>query len=557
MNTIDVIIFGAATLFCLMQFLGIYRILKTARTSTQMPSIKSLLTALFVVIAGLLALIIKYSLESKNVFPMLTVVGVGILEMILIRHFVDLRISEESREHRLRAQEKELKERMLARPENISRQIQAFTNTRRKIFEFTGAAIRNNESLDDLMQTVATLLMTEISADGCIIAPFDSFNDVLAVKAYVGEFPPLYTLPSDLPKTFEGMKTHFSATEFKLDDSLFGRIAKEGKPVLMTYADDELSGISNGSESFLQIGTVMIFPLVHGSSVLGVVAFSRKREKQTFSAQEFDTASVLISNTANALDLFFELEEDRESLAIANETEIATKIQKLLLPKRLKKINSLKSSVYFAQAQGVCSDYYDIVQVQSKRLFFVLLDVAGKSIQAGIAMVMVRSILYLVANTRQSITTIIEWLNRGITGKVDLDNYASLSIVEYNPGQNKLHYISAGRQSILIWRAKSKKIEEHRQNHDPIGVDAHSKFKAETFAFEKNDLLILYSDGVIEALNKRGRPFGLNALKDIIRENNSLSAQDLTKVIEENVETFIGNTIRHDDHTVLVVKHTG
>lgn len=552
------IIFAASGVFFLfVQMLGMYWLVKTIRNSVRMSSVKMLLVFLFVAFFVVVAVGIRGAFLGEDYVVMFSLIGAGVVEVFFIRRFVRMRRSEYIAEERAQAEAKQVKDELIARPEDMSRQLRAFSEARRHILEYTSGAIRREEQIETMLLPIAKLMKTHVDADGCAVVPFDDFDNVLVVKAFEGDFPPPYRLPDDLPRTLESVRTHFKTAEFRLEDSVFGQVARSGKPVVFDESAEELRSISNGSEDFLKFGSVMIFPLVHAGRVLGVVGFSRNFGRVSFSAREFDAAAVLTDNVTNAMNLFFELEEERESYTIENETDIASKIQQTLIPKRLKKVGRLTPAVYFAQAQGVCSDYYDIIQVQASRVFFVLLDVAGKSIQAGIAMVMVRSILYLVANTRQSLTSIFEWLNRGITGKINLDNYASLSVVEYNPGSNQLNYISAGRQNILVWRAKTRKIQVYRQEHDPIGVDSHSKFVAETIGFEKNDILVLYTDGVVEALNKRGQPFGLNTLKQLVAQHSGLSAQDITRNIEQQLAAFMATSAKHDDHTVLVVKYTG
>ena len=162
------------------------------------------------------------------------------------------------------------------------------------------------------------------------------------------------------------------------------------------------------------------------------------------------------------------MQDETELNTIENETDIASRIQKILLPKKLIDTTDLNFSVLFNQARGVCSDYYDIIQSQRDRLFCIIADVAGKSIHACIVMVMIRSLLYLITNTAQNTQNILDILNKGITGKISIDHYASISLLTYIPAEKSIEYVNAGTQSLLLWKALTKKLIRLEQKSDPI-----------------------------------------------------------------------------------------
>ena len=301
-------------------------------------------------------------------------------------------------------------------------------------------------------------------------------------------------------------------------------------------------------------GSLLTLPMVYRDTVAGLISLSRSTDHAPFTESDVQIGEILTSYATAALRLIYDLHEETELNTIENETDIASRIQKILLPKKLVDTADLSFSVLFNQARGVCSDYYDIIQNQKDRLFCITADVAGKSIHACIVMVMIRSLLYLITNTAQNTQNILDILNKGITGKISIDHYASVSLLAYIPVEKSIEYVNAGTQSLLLWKASTKKLVRLEQKSDPIGVDSKSVYTCKKIQVETGDIAVLFTDGVVETLNERGEPFGLKALAEILAANASLPAKAITEKINQQIKTFIGKTSPHDDQTVMIIK---
>ena len=263
---------------------------------------------------------------------------------------------------------------------------------------------------------------------------------------------------------------------------------------------------------------------------------------------------ILTGYATAALKLIYDLQEETELTTIENESDIASRIQKILLPKKLIDTSNLNFSVLFNQARGVCSDYYDVIQNQKDRLFCITADVAGKGVHACIVMVMIRSLLYLITNTAQNTQSILDILNKGVTGKISIDHYASVSLLTYFPKEKSMEYVNAGTQSLLLWKASSKKLVRLEQKTDPIGVDNKSMYTCKKIQVEQGDIAVLFTDGIIETLNERGEPFGIKALAELLAANASLPAKAITDKINKQIKLFMGKASPHDDQTVMIIK---
>jgi len=415
-------------------------------------------------------------------------------------------------------------------------------------------AIRKSTDTAGILDFINKIMIERLFADGGVILTIGEFEDVLGVKAYSGNYPPPYKLPDDVPHKQDRVATNFKYAEFPLSNSFFGEAVHSAKPILIENARDDARIVINGDEPFLLPGSLLTLPMVYHDTVAGIISLSRSADREPFTASDMEIGEILTSYATAALKLVYDLQEETELNTIENETDIASRIQKILLPKKIIDTAELNFSVLFNQAKGVCSDYYDIIRNQKDRLFCVIADVAGKSIHSCIVMVMIRSLLYLITNTPQQTQTILDILNKGITGKISIDHYASLSLLAYIPSEKSIEYVNAGTQSLLLWKNKTKKLVRLEQKSDPIGVDSKSAYTCKKMHVEKGDIAVLFTDGIIETLNERGEPFGLKALAGLLAASAKSPAKEITTIINKQIKTFMGKTSPHDDQTVMVIK---
>lgn len=407
-----------------------------------------------------------------------------------------------------------------------------------------------SELLPFMFKTVLELFQ----ADGAVFFSADAFDDNLACKAYVGQFPPPYKLPDDVPHREDIVRTNFKYFECNVGETVFGKVAEDARPYyISSYTDDGIV-YQNGEEDFLKIGSIIVLPLFTNNSVSGLFAISRNANKDGFREDEFRNITNLSGYISSILSLVIIQRDYDEASILNNTTNMAQELRQIILPKKLKTIPSLDVDVYFKKHHDVCSDYYDIIQFHKDRIFAVVADVAGKGIQSSIVMIMIRAILHLITNTNEKIDLIIDWLNKGITEKIGIDHFATISLLCYYPETSTLEFIAAGSQSMILYKAKEDEVEVFHHKTDPIGVDLKSKYKSLTFKLSKGDIVALYTDGISNMLDKDGACFDVNSLAKLIAEKSLGDASSIVCECCNLVEEFTSGTSLHDDQTLLVLK---
>ncbi|PIE97566.1 MAG: hypothetical protein CR988_07530 [Treponema sp.] len=507
---------------------------------------------------ALLTALIVVTLDFFMDMPVLIPAGL-LLGTVLIFAFT-LISKKQHKVERKTAEDKEIKteketEARLEKPKAEVRKMKQLLPLGQLLLHNSVLAIQKDEdSVRVVSEVVAETVQKELNADGAVMLSLDAFDDVLKVTGYTGYFPPPYTLPEDVPMKKERIITNFKYAEFPLKGNIFGNALSTGKTWIINEPETNSSVVTNSEDELLQHGPMVFAPIIFDEKLTGIIGVARAKGKEKYTGFDIEILDILCSYAGTVLNLAETLKETREAVNINNTKNITEQIQKMLLPKKLKKMGNLDIGVYFTQTRGVCSDYYDAIQNQKDRIFLTVADIASKSVESCIIMSMIRALLYLITNTRQTTDAIIDWLNKGITGKIGIDHFADITFLSYYPEKGYAEFITAGNHSMLILRKKTKKVDIYENKTDPLGVDSSSVYKSTKIEINKGDIVAMYTDGIIEALNTDGKQYGLKNLARVLVKNIDKEPKDIAKAVKDNINSFMGKNPAHDDQTILILK---
>lgn len=407
------------------------------------------------------------------------------------------------------------------------------------------------EFLDNMAKTIGSVT----KSDGAIILLVDDFEDVITVKSFNGDFPPPYKLPNDLPHKPLRVSTSFKFAQFPLRDNIFGEVASAGKAELIAEPAKDPRIVQNGPEDFLKCGSYMFYPIKSGDIVIGVIALSRNPDKEAFGEAEFGWGETLVDFASTALLTTYRFRDYKDQQELTKETDIASNIQSTIIEKKLPPVPGLSVGAFIDQTSGVCSDFYDVIPARKDRVSFVLMDVAGKGMNSLMVMIMLRAMLRLITNTTQSAATILSWANRGIcSDSSGLDHFASVALINYNPVTKKFQLTSGGSTPVYAFSPSKGTFTRLSAQADPVGVEKTTAYKDFEFTGTKGDIIIVFSDGLVEALNAQGKPYSLASLQNAVKANAALAGKDIANKIKDDIKKFIGAEKLHDDQTLLVAK---
>ena len=417
-----------------------------------------------------------------------------------------------------------------------------------------GNALTNKINLEEILHIIVSSAVNNIGADAGVILMVDEYEDKLNVRATQGLYPPLYEVPDVIKVKASSVKRYFSDTTIIIGQTILGEAAETGKPIFIRNSSEDERMQYNTGNDILYISSVIVVPLIVSGRILGVLSTVKRIENQYFSERDVehlktfaDAASVTIDN----LYTYMEVLEKRE---IEQDVDTAAEIQQKLLPADFPEIQDVTLAAFNHPAKGVSGDYFDMIKFDNDQIGLFICDVAGKGVSAALVMVMIRTILRLIVAAKHDPATILTWINKGITGSISTDHFATLCFLTYNRRKQEIVYSNAAHLPVLVFKNNENKFIQVDTPGLPIGVESTTKYAQRRFKLNTNDLVVLYTDGIIEAMDIHGNQYSLQSLTGIIRKHKNLPAQEIAGKIESGLKTFTDKTKQHDDQTLIVMK---
>lgn len=438
---------------------------------------------------------------------------------------------------------------------SLSEQDISMLNISKDFMIHASESFTNEKGMNNLLDYINQTILTTTKSDGGAILMIDDFEDIIAVKSFVGDFPPPYKLPSDMPHKPVRVSTNFKFSSFPLRENIFGEVASSGKPELITKPESDDRIFQNGPEEFLECGSYIFAPMKIQDSVIGLIALSRKHGNALFTEEDLNNTITLSDFAAAAIKNVITVKDVVEHSELTKEADIACRIQETLHPAKLPIIQGIQIGVMWSPAEGVCGDYYDVIPSRKDRISFVMGDIAGKGTTSMVIMITLRAMLRLVVNTKQSAGTILTWANKGISAdSSNTDHFASCSLINYDSISKKVEFSTGGTTPVIYYNAASDSISKLSQANEPIGVERSTEYKNFMQEVKTGDIIATYTDGLIETLNEKGEQYGKENLWKIIKQNHNSSGKDIANLVKADVKKFNNVVSQHDDQTLLVIK---
>lgn len=238
------------------------------------------------------------------------------------------------------------------------------------------------------------------------------------------------------------------------------------------------------------------------------------------------------------------------------ELEIAQQIQESFLPHTVPYIENYQLAASSIPAQEVGGDFYDFIPISNSKTGLTIGDVSGKGIPAALFMAFSRTLLRAKACRNPGVGRMIESVNNFINEDPHSDMFVTLFYSVLDNKNNKLTFVNAGHNPPLLLRNENKEIIRLSTGGVVLGAMKGLKMNEKTIDIHPGDLLVLYTDGVTEAVDKQEAQFGEERLIKFIEENQDLQPEDLKNKIIDEVYDFASDTPQADDITLMVLRRT-
>jgi sigma-B regulation protein RsbU (phosphoserine phosphatase) len=229
----------------------------------------------------------------------------------------------------------------------------------------------------------------------------------------------------------------------------------------------------------------------------------------------------------------------------------AREIQEGLLPKKIPQIKGLDVAGTWQPASTVGGDYFDVLKFGERKIGVCIGDVVGKGISAALLMANLQASFRALASEEVSPSTLVGKLNEVISNNIAPDKFVTFWYCTIDTNENRLTYASAGHWPPILFH-KSGEGVPLREGGTPLGIFPDWKYEDGGFPLASGDRLVLYTDGLTEAMNSDEQEFGERRLLELCRNNIALSASELLAAIRKEVVSFCNGNFQ-DDFTLVVV----
>jgi sigma-B regulation protein RsbU (phosphoserine phosphatase) len=239
---------------------------------------------------------------------------------------------------------------------------------------------------------------------------------------------------------------------------------------------------------------------------------------------------------------------------LESELQLSHKLQKALLPQQLPQVAGMQVAAFSQPAEIVGGDYFDFLYFRDRAHGFAIADVMGKGLPASMLMASLQASLRILVPEADSPVLVAQRLNRLFSHNVHLIKFITLFLGQYDPATRALTYCNAGHNPPLLFRSRTEEIHWLQPTGAAIGLTERFDFGTKTVVMSPGDILMLYTDGVTEAINTNGEEFGENRLAELIRQKADLSPKELMTALRRALHEFTGGRAFNDDLTMVVGK---
>ncbi|MCI0452425.1 MAG: anti-sigma factor antagonist [Candidatus Latescibacteria bacterium] len=249
-----------------------------------------------------------------------------------------------------------------------------------------------------------------------------------------------------------------------------------------------------------------------------------------------------------------------EQEKMQKEIEVAKQIQQSLLPRRRPEISGYDIAPLYQAAAEVGGDYYDFVQVDDDTIGVVVADVSGKGVPGSLVMTMIRTALRMEARGNRNASDVMSKMNTFVTDDMKKGMFVTMFYVILDSKNRVISYASAGHNPMILYRHETRETFFLNPRGFPVGISLPDEtlfrrsISLEKVRLKKDDMLVIYTDGVTEAMNEKREQYGEERLIQIVKTHGHLPPDDFIARLDAELKNFTAGHPQSDDITVVAIK---
>ncbi|MBN2344944.1 MAG: SpoIIE family protein phosphatase [Candidatus Aminicenantes bacterium] len=339
---------------------------------------------------------------------------------------------------------------------------------------------------------------------------------------------------------------------FRLDDQLAGWMLKHRSPLLIRDLRND-PRFSTGAGDIFAVHSLLCVPMVCKGRMTGLLAVFNKKAGAAFSEDDQRLLAIIASESGQVIENARLAEKEKTLLRVQEELSLAREIQGNLLPKEIPRPAGYDIAGKSVPAKEVGGDYYDFLVLEETRLGFCLGDVSGKGLPAALLMANLQAAIRAQALAGTAPTSCLEKVNTLLFRSTSPEKFATLFFGCLDTADHVLHYCNAGHNHPFLIADKTEPL---RLSAGGLALGCFESFPFEESQVQLNpgDRLVVFSDGISEAVNGAGEEFGEARVYDLAAANRGASSAELITKIMQEVSRHAAGQPQMDDMTLLVIK---
>lgn len=435
-----------------------------------------------------------------------------------------------------------------------------------RVFDFLhslGEAFSDDIRTAELHRLIVESATRILEAQGGALYLVDK-NITKLMPAFISKgCPPLIEVPPHILEqvaiTPQALESYVRLHAIPKNEGILGTVLATREPVFIIN-DESDPRLAHLRDTTLHTSALLVVPMIYGGQILGVLAVANGAMATPFSDADFDVFKSITEQSAFALYNAIVYYEASEKKRLDRDLHIARDIQRILLPSSSPQIEGFEICGLNIPAKQVSGDYFDYIQVNDDLTGIAIADVSGKGIPASLIMAMCRSVLRSQAPGNTSAADVLHKVNRQLFPDIKEDMFISMAYLLLGQGSNHVRLSRAGHDAPMLYRAADHSVERINPRGMALGIDSGSVFDRVTADFEfdlkTGDCIVLYTDGVTEALDDQGMEFGMEKMILAIQSSAPQGAAAVLRRLTTDITEFAGSQPQNDDITLIAIRKT-
>lgn len=415
--------------------------------------------------------------------------------------------------------------------------------------------LKGLERFDEAYNNTAHFVSELVDSQALCI--FERVGDKLRAIGIAGGFPPMRKSPEYVFTKPRFLLETLKRQTLALGEGIIGEAASAKRPVKIDDATNhpELAGKNLN----ITINALMVVPMINNEGgLIGVICAVNTDRCENFTDEQFETFQYLADEVVHVYNIISVYKNMSDQQRINQELKFARELQSSLLPRQFPAWDQFLIHSFFQSAKEVSGDFYDFIEIDADRLLVVLGDASGKGVPACMIMAMTRTFIRSNTHNFTTLKDLLKKLNNDLFRDTDEDRFITLACCLLNRREGTIEYARAGHTSLVIF------VRQHLRSIYPDGPalgllpDEITDFDTICLEFQPGMELLLYTDGISEALNDRDEEFGTDRICEVYKAS-CLEQDTPEKTIEtivNAVASFTGDAVEpSDDRTMVIIKH--